>query len=52
MHLTADTIFNKTDVDIYFMQYDTDRAERLDPLRLLPKGSKRVLPGFITTKNG
>ena len=48
----ADAIFNKTDVDIYFMEYDTDRAGGLEPLRLLPKGKKRVLPGFITTKTG
>ena len=46
----ADAIFNQTDVDIYFMEYDTDRAGGLEPLRLLPKGTKRVLPGFITTK--
>lgn len=48
----ADAIFNKTDVDIYFMEYDTERAGGLEPLRLLPKGNKRVLPGFITTKTG
>jgi 5-methyltetrahydropteroyltriglutamate--homocysteine methyltransferase len=46
----ADAIFNKTDVDIYFMEYDTDRAGGLEPLRLLPKGKKRVMAGFITTK--
>jgi len=46
----ADAVFNQTDVDIYFMEYDTDRAGGLEPLRLLPKGHKRVLPGFITTK--
>lgn len=46
----ADAIFNQTDVDIYFMEYDTDRAGGLEPLRLLPKGKKRVMPGFITTK--
>lgn len=48
----ADAVFNKTDVDIYFMEYDTERAGGLEPLRLLPKGKKRVLPGFITTKTG
>ncbi len=48
----ADAIFNQTDVDIYFMEYDTERAGGLEPLRLLPKGRKRVLPGFITTKTG
>jgi 5-methyltetrahydropteroyltriglutamate--homocysteine methyltransferase len=50
--LAADAIFNKTGVDIYFMEYDSDRAGGLEPLRLLPKGNKRVLPGFITTKTG
>lgn len=48
--LAADAIFNKTDVDIYFMEYDSERAGGLEPLKLLPKGKKRVLPGFITTK--
>ena len=46
----ADAIFNKTGVDIYFMEYDTDRAGGLEPLKLLPKGKKRVMAGFITTK--
>lgn len=46
----ADAIFNKTSVDVYFMEYDDERSGGLEPLRLLPKGTKRVLPGFITTK--
>ena len=46
----ADAVFNQTDVDVYFMEYDSERAGGLEPLRLLPKGHKRVLPGFITTK--
>ncbi|MEE2970573.1 MAG: 5-methyltetrahydropteroyltriglutamate--homocysteine S-methyltransferase [Pseudomonadota bacterium] len=46
----ADAIFNKTGVDIFFMEYDTERAGGLEPLRLLAKGKQRVLPGFITTK--
>lgn len=48
----ADAIFNQTDIDVYFMEYDTERAGGLEPLRLLPKGNKRVMPGFITTKSG
>src|SRR5690606_22387975 len=36
----ADAVFNKTGVDIYFMEYDTERAGGLEPLRLLPKGKK------------
>lgn len=46
----ADAVFNQTGIDIYFMEYDSERAGGLEPLRLLPKGKKRVLPGFITTK--
>ncbi len=48
----ADAIFNQTSVDVYFMEYDTERAGGLEPLRLLPKGDKRVMAGFITTKTG
>lgn len=48
----ADAVFNQTGVDIYFMEYDSERAGGLEPLRLLPKGKKRVMPGFITTKAG
>lgn len=48
----ADAVFNQTGVDVYFMEYDTERAGGLEPLRLLPKGKKRVMPGFITTKKG
>jgi len=48
----ADAVFNQTGIDVYFMEYDTERAGGLEPLRLLPKGNKRVLPGFITTKTG
>lgn len=48
--LAADAIFNQTDVDLFFMEYDTERAGGLEPLRLLAKGKQRVYPGFITTK--
>ena len=47
--LAAEAIFS-TGVDIFFMEYDSDRAGGLEPLKLLPKGKQRVLPGFITTK--
>jgi 5-methyltetrahydropteroyltriglutamate--homocysteine methyltransferase len=48
----ADVIFNQTGVDVFFMEYDSDRAGGLEPMRLLPKGKARVMPGFITTKTG
>jgi 5-methyltetrahydropteroyltriglutamate--homocysteine methyltransferase len=49
--MAAEAIFS-TGVDIFFMEYDTDRAGGLEPLSLLPKGKQRVMPGFITTKTG
>lgn len=48
----ADAVFNKTGVDVFFMEYDTERAGGLEPLSLLSKGKQRVMPGFITTKTG
>ena len=48
----ADAIFNRTGVDVFFMEYDTERAGGLEPLGLLSKGEQRVMPGFVTTKSG
>jgi 5-methyltetrahydropteroyltriglutamate--homocysteine methyltransferase len=47
----ADILFNKTNIDVYFMEYDTERAGGFDPLRLVPKGKKVVL-GLVTSKSG
>ena len=47
----AEAIFS-TGIDVFFMEYDSERAGGLEPLRLLPKGAQRVMPGFITTKFG
>ena len=48
----ADAVFNQTGVDIFFMEYDTERAGGLAPLKFLQKGHQRVMAGFITTKTG
>ena len=40
-----------TDVDAWFMEYDSKRAGGFEPLRLLPKNKKVVL-GLVTTKTG
>ena len=40
-----------TDVDAYFMEYDSARAGGFEPLRLLPRNKKVVL-GLVTTKTG
>ena len=48
----ADAVFNQTGIDVFFLEYDTERAGGLAPLRLLPKGNQRIMVGFITTKSG
>ena len=48
----ADTVFNQTGVDVFFMEYDTERAGGLEPLSFMAKGRQRVLAGFVTTKSG
>jgi methionine synthase II (cobalamin-independent) len=48
----GEAIFNQTGVYVHLMEYDTERAGGLETWRLLPKGNKRVLPGFTTTKRG
>jgi 5-methyltetrahydropteroyltriglutamate--homocysteine methyltransferase len=48
----ADAVFNETGVDVFFMEYDTDRAGGLEPLKFLSKGHQRVMAGFVTTKTG
>ena len=47
----ADLLFNKVNVDAYFLEWDSDRAGGFEPLRLLPKG-KTVVLGLITSKTG
>jgi 5-methyltetrahydropteroyltriglutamate--homocysteine methyltransferase len=46
----AESMFS-SDVDGFFMEFDTDRAGGFEPLRYLPKGKKVVL-GLVTTKVG
>jgi 5-methyltetrahydropteroyltriglutamate--homocysteine methyltransferase len=45
----ADHMFNRLDVDGYFLEYDTQRAGDFSPLRHLPKPKKAVL-GLVSTK--
>jgi 5-methyltetrahydropteroyltriglutamate--homocysteine methyltransferase len=47
----ADLLFNRVNVDGYFLEWDSDRAGGFEPLRLLPKG-KTVVLGLITSKTG
>jgi len=47
----ADVLFNKVNIDAYFMEWDTERAGGFEPLRLVPK-NKLVVLGIVTTKTG
>jgi len=47
----ADLLFNRVNVDGYFLEWDSDRAGGFEPLRLLPKG-KSVVLGLVTSKAG
>ena len=45
----AERLFNKVDADVYFLEYDTERAGGFEPLRFLPKDRVAVL-GILSTK--
>jgi 5-methyltetrahydropteroyltriglutamate--homocysteine methyltransferase len=45
----ADALFNRLDVSVYCLEYDTERAGDFSPLRFVPKG-KRVILGLVSTK--
>jgi 5-methyltetrahydropteroyltriglutamate--homocysteine methyltransferase len=47
--MVADTLFNKINVDSYFLEYDTPRAGTFEPLRLVPK-HKTVVLGLVSSK--
>lgn len=47
----AEVLFNKTDIDAYFLEYDSDRAGGFEPLRFVP-AHKQVVLGLVTTKTG
>jgi 5-methyltetrahydropteroyltriglutamate--homocysteine methyltransferase len=47
--LVADTLFNKINVDSYFLEYDTPRAGTFEPLRMVPK-HKTVVLGLVSSK--
>ena len=47
----ADILFNKINIQAYFMEYDSDRAGGFEPLRFVPK-NKTVVLGLVTSKFG
>ena len=47
----AELLLGGVDYDGFFLEYDTERAGGLEPLRFLPKG-KSVVLGLVTSKSG
>ncbi len=47
--LVAETLFNRINVDSYFLEYDTPRAGTFEPLRLVPS-HKSVVLGLVSSK--
>ena len=47
----ADVLFNHIGIDVYFMEYDSERAGSFAPLRFLPR-HKMVVLGLVTSKTG
>ena len=48
----AETLFNRINVDAYFMEWDSERAGGFEPLRFMPRGDKMVVLGLVTSKTG
>jgi 5-methyltetrahydropteroyltriglutamate--homocysteine methyltransferase len=48
----ADLLLGGVNYDGYFLEYDSERAGGLEPLRFLPRGKKRVVVGLVTSKSG
>ena len=45
----AERVFNRLEVDAWFLEYDSERAGGFEPLRFMPKGKKVVL-GLVSSK--
>jgi 5-methyltetrahydropteroyltriglutamate--homocysteine methyltransferase len=48
----AEQLLGKTDLDGYFLEYDTERAGGFEPLRYFPKGKHQLVLGLVTSKFG
>jgi 5-methyltetrahydropteroyltriglutamate--homocysteine methyltransferase len=48
----AEHLLGKTNLNGYFLEYDSDRAGGFEPLRYFPKGEKQLVLGLVTSKSG
>src|SRR6266436_3081847 len=46
----AEALFGQLAVDGFFLEYDDSRSGGFAPLRFVPRGNKRVVLGFVTSK--
>ncbi|KAJ7654399.1 hypothetical protein DFH06DRAFT_513340 [Mycena polygramma] len=46
----AQVLFQELNVDVYFLEFDTERAGTFEPLRFLPRGEKVVVLGLVSSK--
>ena len=46
----SDRLFNKLDIGVFWLEYDSPRAGDFSPLRFVPKG-KRIVLGLVSTKS-
>src|SRR5467141_1847563 len=46
----AEALFGELAVDGFFLEYDDARSGGFAPLRFVPRGPKKVVLGFVTTK--
>ena len=48
----AEQLLGHTNLDGYFLEYDSERAGGFEPLRFFPKGKKEIVLGLVTSKSG
>ncbi|MDP2296642.1 MAG: 5-methyltetrahydropteroyltriglutamate--homocysteine S-methyltransferase [Pseudolabrys sp.] len=48
----AEQLLGHTNLDGYFLEYDSVRAGGFEPLRFFPKGNKQLVLGLVTSKSG
>jgi 5-methyltetrahydropteroyltriglutamate--homocysteine methyltransferase len=46
----AEQLFNDVNIDGYFLEWESERAGGLEPLRYVPKGKKIVVLGLVSSK--
>jgi 5-methyltetrahydropteroyltriglutamate--homocysteine methyltransferase len=46
----AEALFGELAVDGFFLEYDDERSGGFEPLRFVPRGSKKIVLGLVTSK--